>query len=319
MQRTILSLCALALLTACGDPLAGVPRLAEVDLAENDPAAQALPTEDEIAREGFFGTDAAVAEALSPVPPDVPQTAAPRRGGLLGLFRRVPETARHSAETAVEAAPESSKDVVASETEATANAENIEIAALTDGDVQEPRRRGLFGRLRQPTTSDAASSDLPEVTYGTVLPYGVIARNCSAKRQPLGRKVEGASGGYKLYDSNPRTTALRTFYITGFDDGCPRQLTAAHVLLGAPSFYELLHYGPASQHLKTGKTDAAYEKVKGQVCGVRKGRPCGARMNRLERSTFFVNAYPRSDDNTAWSEMLIHDGAVVATAKKSSG
>ena len=112
---------------------------------------------------------------------------------------------------------------------------------------------------------------------------------------------------------------MRTFYITGFDDGCPRQLTAAHVLLGAPSFYELLHYGPAGEHLAQGETDAAYERVKREVCGARKGRPCGAQIKRLERSTFFVNAYPRADDNTGWSEMLIHKGTVMATAQKSSG
>ncbi|MEM7520926.1 MAG: hypothetical protein AAF307_07795, partial [Pseudomonadota bacterium] len=182
-------------------------------------------------------------------------------------------------------------------------------------------RTGLFARLTAPSRTPApGASSLPEVAYGTVLPFGEIARSCGAKRQPLGRKVEATeAGGFKLYDSNPRSTGQRTFYITGFGDGCPRQVTAAHVLLAAPSFYELLHYGPAGAHLKTGATDRAYETVKSRVCGARRGRPCGAKMPTLERSTFFVNTYPRADDNTSWSEVLMHKGKAVAKAIKSAG
>ena len=288
-MRKELCLMGLLVLTACGDPLAGVPRLAEVDLEAGDPAAQALPSEAEIAREGFFGTDAVLAgEGLA-------AAEAPRRRGLLGVFRRARPVAAKA-----EGVPE---DVLP--------AASAEAA---------PRKGGLLGRLvGVPKPVGASAEGLAEASYGEALPFGVLARNCAARRQPLGRKVESASGGYMLYDTAPGGSGLRTFYITGFADGCPRQLTAAHVLLGAPSFYELLHYGPAGAHLAQGETDAAYETVKGRVCGVGPGRPCGGAMKRLERSTFFVNAYPRADDNTAWSEMLIHEGSVLATALKSSG
>lgn len=372
------------LLTACADPLADVPRLADVDLADGDAAAQALPTDAEIAREGFFGTQAATVDAsaaLAPPPvPVAPVPAAPvARGGLWGFLRppvapavappaqevtpertdqvalvqpAVPET---TADVAVAAAPAPDQpapprrrgllgifgsnvlelepelpsetrlgaseqvEPIATDTPQSSPENPVRLAALApEPQAPAPKRRGLFARLAQP--GSAAASDMPEVAYGTVLPFGTIARNCAAKRQSLGRKVESAdASGYKLYDSNPRTTAQRTFYITGFDDGCPRQLTAAHVLLGAPSFYELLHYGPAGKHLKFGETDRAYEHVKGRVCGVRKGKPCGAKMNRLERNTFFVNTYPRGDDNRSWSEMLIHEGRVMASTTKSSG
>ena len=310
MRKTSAILGALALVAACGDPLADMPRLAEVELSETDPAAQALPTEAEIAREGFFGTEAAQADVATGVPEAVP--ADPRPRGLLGLFRRAsPPAAEVPAETA---AADAGTEVPAVQAE-------TEVAALPEltDTGGEARGGGLLSGLFQSSGNGAdAASDLPEVSFGAVLPYGVIARNCSAKRQSLGRKVEGETGGYKLYDTNPQATGLRTFYVTGFDDGCPRQLTAAHVLLGAPSLYELLHYGPTGAHLAVGDTDRAYEKVKAKVCGVRKGKPCGSRINRLERNTVFVNAYPRSDDNTTWSEMLIHEGSVVATAKKSS-
>ena len=38
----------------CADPLADVPRISDVDLADTDPTANAVPSAEEIAREGFF-------------------------------------------------------------------------------------------------------------------------------------------------------------------------------------------------------------------------------------------------------------------------
>ena len=247
---------ALVMLAACGDPLADMPRLSDVDVAETDPTARAaLPSADEVAREGFFGTAAA----------------------------------EGSSETAPRA---------------------------------QPSGGGFFARLTgaAPSGPAEAASDVADVSYGTVLPFGQMARVCDAKRQPMGSKVEQASSsGYRLYDSNPNSTGQRTFYITGFDDGCPRQLTAAQVLLGAPSFYEQLHYGPGGEFLAYGETDKAYESVKRQVCGAGKGKPCGRKIGQLEKRTVFVSSYQRLNDNATWSEQLIHDGVVQASALKSNG
>ncbi|MCX7560974.1 hypothetical protein OS190_15505 [Sulfitobacter sp. F26204] len=336
----------LMVLAACGDPLAGVPRISEVDLVETDPTAQALPTAEEISREGFFNTPSSQLDSGAIDPPkqlDTAQSqpakvdqAAPRSGGLLGLLRRATTERQPGAtgakdtlsEDAFEAAkaaePVVSEDQTTQEPTALASLTSASDPVAEIATTTKPVKRGLFGRLansRSATTSQQArESNLPEVEYGTQLPYGVIARSCASRRQPLGRKVDAApASGYKLYDTNPGAAGPRTFYITGFDDGCPRQLTAAHVLLGEPSFYEQLYYGPAGQHLPIGETDRAYEKIKGRICGVRKGKPCGAKMKRLERETIFVNAYGRQDDNNRWSEQLIHDGQVLASAMKSSG
>lgn len=316
MLRNGVIVCALVALSACGDPLRGIDRLSDVDLAEIDPVRQALPSDAEFAREGFFGTAAAttpVASLKTPTaaaPPKKPTGLLARLRSALpvaraGARQRVAEPAAFPQGLAVSVQPDQTETVVPSVSPAPA----------------APRETGLLSRL-VPTFGAAAPQTGPdaiEVPYGTVLPYGEVARVCEARRKSLGRKVESASAsGYKLYDSAPGAKGPRTYYITGFDDGCPRQLTAAHVLLGAPSFYELLHYGPTGAHLTTGATDRAYEQVKSRVCGVRKGKPCGSKMRSLERSTFFVNTYERPDDNTRWSELLVHEGQVVASALKTN-
>ncbi|MGB3245949.1 MAG: hypothetical protein WBB25_15560, partial [Sulfitobacter sp.] len=87
MLRKMIVTGSLALLGACGDPLGGLDRISDVDLSENDPAAAALPTDAEVAREGFFGTSAASGEAGAVAPAG--EAAPPSvRKGLLGLFGR---------------------------------------------------------------------------------------------------------------------------------------------------------------------------------------------------------------------------------------
>lgn len=311
MFRTGVIISALAVLTACSDPFDGMERLSDLDVVENDPAAAALPTDDEIAREGFFGTGAAAAEAAL----ETPAEATPvRRGGLLGIFRR--------AEPVVETQVADTEGVSATSGTEGSSEDPVELASLEDTAAPaQPRQRrgGFFSRLTGSGTDGSSDSAMPEVDFGDQIPYGEIARSCASKRQKLGRKVETSAAGYKVFDTKPGTTGLRTFYITGFGDGCPRQVTASHVLLGAPSFYEQLHYGPAGQHLAFGETDEAYEKVKGRVCGARRGKPCGGNMRKLERSTFFINTYAQPKDNTSWSEMLIHEGEVMASSMKSNG
>ena len=292
-------------------------RISDVDLVENDPTAQALPSEAEVAREGFFGTQAAnpvegtvssdttLGQTATGAAPVVSEPAP--QGGLFGLLRRAVPAQRPVAGGAEDTLSADAFEAAKS-AEAVAAEPATQLAAVSpepEAPASAPERRGFFARLGSKSAAKASESELPEVDYGTMLPYGVMARRCATQRQPLGRK--------------PAASGTRIFYITGFDDGCPRQVTAAHVLLGEPSFYEQLHYGPAGQHLTFGETDRAYEKVKGSVCGVRKGKPCGAKMKKLEREALFINAYERLSDNKRWSEQLIHDGTVVASEMKSSG
>lgn len=305
-------------LAACGDPLASVDRLSEVELAEDDPMAQALPTEEEVAREGFFGTTAADPDAP---PSEAPAAEAPRRGGLLGLFRRQPE-APEAQPTAPVVQDTTETPAEAAQTEAQTG--EVQLAGLPP-ETAAPQRGGLLGLFAprgtgSTETASAPESALPEVPYGTVIPYGEVARSCDARGRNLGSKIENAPArGYRLYDSAPGTAGLRTYYITGFPDGCPRQITAANVLLGAPSLYEKLHYGPTGAHLASGETDAAYERVKRKICGKSKGRPCGGKIGEMDRTTFFITSYPRLGSTPRWSEVLIHKGEVMASGFKSAG
>ncbi len=310
MFRSAILVSILLALGACGDPLAGVDRISDVELSDEDPAAQALPGEAEVAREGFFGSSAASGGDAAVIPAE--QARAPQepaaRGGFLGLFRRAGGAAQPAQD------PERTQD---------GQEAGVEVAALSPEDApqSERQRGGLFGLGGGANReSPREGPDARDVAYGTVLPYGVVARVCEAKGKPMGQKIESAPArGYALYDSASGSAVARTFYITGFADGCPRQLTAANVLLGAASLYEQLHYGPGGENLPVGATDKAYETVKRDVCGARKGKPCGSKIDRMDRSTFFVSAYDSFGNSSRWTELLVHDGAVIAAAIKTSG
>jgi hypothetical protein len=185
--------------------------------------------------------------------------------------------------------------------------------------LAEPKkRRGLFGSAtREEIRSGPDARDVP---FGTVLPFGEVARVCEAKTNgSLGRRLDQApeSGrGYKLYDSAPHTIGARTFYVTGFKDNCPRQFTAALAVFGAPEVHEQLRYGLPSKSYPYSTTDKAYEKVKSAVCRVGKSKPCGAKMPALERNTVFISTYEKFSDNARWADILLHDGVVVAAAIK---
>jgi hypothetical protein len=175
---------------------------------------------------------------------------------------------------------------------------------------------GGFDSAGPPQPGDA---DFREVAFGTALPYGEIARSCAAPAGQLGTEVgawpEGG-GGYRLYDSAPGGTGLRTFYLTGFADGCPRQFSAALVLFASPESYEQIRYGPAGRDMPLSSTDEAYEAIKAQVCGVSRGQPCGRRMGRLQRDTVFLSVYERFGDNPAWKTILLHGGGIAAADVK---
>lgn len=277
-MRLIAVLCLGLGLGACGDPLAGVERLSDVDVVKTDPVAAALPDAKEVAREGFFGTDAAKGET-----PEGQEAAdAPVKKGLfsgfLGRITRAEPTATPQGDEKRAALP-----------------------------VQKPR-----------TKSRAPSGpDVREVSFGTVLPFGEIARVCDARGKALGQKIDQlGKRGIALYDSAPGIMSKRTYYLTGFDDKCPRQFTAANAMFGPPSFYEQLRFGPAGSNLPYAATDKAYDAIKTKVCRTRKSKPCGSKISRLDADTAFLSAYEFNEHNGQWKELLIHDGKVVAGAVK---
>ena len=145
---------------------------------------------------------------------------------------------------------------------------------------------------------------------GAVLPFGQVATACGVSGQALGTPI-AAEAGYTLYDTAPGTLAPRTHFVTGFEDGCPRQVTAALALFGGLATHETTRY--AADDRPYSATDTAYEEIKGRECGVAAGQPCGAAFDRLAERTIFLSLYPVFGEDTV-GEVLLHDGEVAAAA-----
>lgn len=325
MIRIAAILIVCSLVAGCAsDPLSGVPRLSETDVTDSDIQAALRSDADivddagvapEAQRTGFFGrlfgagdgaSQPAVAEAAADVDAtivesenadataEVPQPAsepAPRRG-LLGFLSRAAQTAQADDGTQLAAAPPQTQSDAAPA---------VEIA-----------------RARGPKPD---APDYRIVPMGTALPYGVLARVCDVPDRQLGTRVERypeSRSVYALYDSQPGNTAPHTFYVTGFDDGCARQFTAALALFGSPETHEQLRYGLPSKVQPYSSTDAAYETLKSRVCRVGKGKPCGSSMSQLARTTAFVSVYETFGSNPEWKTILLHDGEVVETDIRSN-
>ncbi len=239
--------------------------------------------------------------------------AKPRRRGLLAFLRGHEGAAEE--DLASSAAPE------APQAEASVQVASLDSAAAeTRPDRVQPaakERRGLFALL-SPKARRESANEAVVIDPDQEIPYGNVARACNATAQDMGKRIEqaGQGRGYALYDSNPGATIPRPFYVTGFSDGCPRIFTAALALFGAPSMHEQLRYGRPSEQYPYSATDKAYEKVKGTICRVSRREPCGSKIGVLERNTVFISTYERFTDNGRWSDILIHDGEVLATAIK---
>lgn len=157
-------------------------------------------------------------------------------------------------------------------------------------------------------TLSGARPDTAEVKPGTTLPFGEIARVCGLSNEAQGTPVATESG-FTLYDTAPTSTAPRTQYVTGFDDGCARQVTGALSLFGATATHEAKRYSESEGYTVT---DIAYEEVKGQICGVAAGTPCGAKAERLAANTVFLTLYRSFGASGRYADVLLHDGRVVA-------
>lgn len=283
-------LVAALLLSACDDPMTGMERLSEQAVADDAPKLDV--TQDDVPQGGYLGR-------------------------LLGLARSG-ETVK-AAETA--------------EAQATENVEEnfpdtIQAIAVEDPKpVTDQPRRGFMGRLlgrvseAQDAQPDIPPSDAAEATpqdrtwSGTVLPYGVVGVVCDMPTAAMGRKIAQypeSAPRHVLYDSQPDTATTRSFYLTGFEDGCTRQFTAALAMFGTVRMHEKLRYGLPAEVQPYSDTDKAYETLKVRICGVDRRKPCGDRVSRLESDTVFLSIYENFGDNSRWSNLLLHGGAVLA-------
>lgn len=133
-------------------------------------------------------------------------------------------------------------------------------------------------------------------------------RVCGLPDSALGEPIDEAAG-YTVHDSAPGSTEPRLHHVTGFDDGCPREVTAALVLFGDLATYETVH--TAAQAQGGAATDRAYEAIRSRVCGVPLGQPCGDRLERLARDTVFLSLY-QVFGGEAHTDLLLHAGEVAA-------
>ncbi|NVK07347.1 MAG: hypothetical protein HWD81_07365 [Marivivens sp.] len=196
----------------------------------------------------------------------------------------------------------------------------VELAAVevTDPvDDLEPEtpaaRGGFFGRMFARNSDDAETPAEPAdaVPIGTFLPYGVIAPVCGVSTSDMGQKVESVAG-YTVYDAGGDTSVPRTHYITGFADGCARQVTAAVVMFGDVGTHEMVRYLTPESALPYTDTDSTYEAIKSSVCRVGHGEPCGAQLDALGRNTVFMTVYETFGTNPEWTNILLHNGDVAA-------
>ncbi|MEP1765547.1 MAG: hypothetical protein ABJJ53_02665 [Sulfitobacter sp.] len=323
------------ILSACSDPLGSVGRLTDVDVADINVVAAALPEPEETAREGFLGTSAAqgaVPDAVSDVEGAIEpaQASEPVQAGgfLRGLINRA-ANADPAAAIAADVAKSQSEPVVIETTPTTSAAAaeqeqaKVELAALREptGQQDEPasktRRGGLFGGAAKKKDAPRTGPDTRDVPFGTTLAFGEIARVCEARGKSLGTKIDTSGRrGFTLYDSKHGIRDKRTYYVTGFGDNCPRQFTAANALFGTPSFYELIRFSPAGDHLPYAATDKAYDKVKSKLCSAGKNKPCGAKIGKMDDEAAFISAYEYHEHNDKWKEFFVHDGKVLASAVK---
>ena len=84
------------------------------------------------------------------------------------------------------------------------------------------------------------------------------------------------------------------------------------VLFGDVGTHEMVRYLSANAEMPYSGTDAAYEQVKAQFCGVPTGQPCGRKLDRLAAHSTFVTIYETFGTNPEWGEIFLHEGQVMA-------
>ena len=158
-------------------------------------------------------------------------------------------------------------------------------------------------------TLDAGNDFAPAAESGPVA-FGEARPACGLDAAQLGTAVAQQSG-YVLHDPTPGETGLHRQYVTGFADGCPREVMAALGVFGDVGTHEVIRYGDGATD-GWSPADTAYEELKARVCRVNSGQPCGGRIDRLARETAFLTLYAAFGDTGQHAELLLHDGTVLA-------
>ena len=269
----------------------------------------------------FAMADEEIEAAAPPLADEIEEE--PRRG-LLGFLRKkkpesAPEDSGQETLSTTISAPNSDLNVLPNR-----NSDSEQDAALPEPEIEpitmpepapEKRLRGprwLGGGRRNgaPVAPEQPSFDRP---LG-VIPFGQVVPNCEVKKRDLGKHIAKAQGTakYRLYDTDPSSIIPRTHYISGFGDGCVRQLTASLVLFGSPVVHETKRYD-ANNTAPYSPLDLEYEKAKRKICGVRRGKPCpSSRIDRLGREIAFVSIYKEFGDSGGWIELLLLKGDIAS-------
>lgn len=174
-------------------------------------------------------------------------------------------------------------------------------------------KKPLFGFLKPKATHGTPKST---VQPGEVLPFGEVGIACEANKRSMGREVdqfprEGTTV-WRLFDTDPANTGPRTQFITGFADGCARQVTASLVMFGEAGLHEVLRYSDSNE-ADWSQADKSYEAIKSSTCGVKRKQRCPAdKVGLLEKQLAFVSVYPTFGAPKGWLELLLHNGDVMS-------
>lgn len=147
-------------------------------------------------------------------------------------------------------------------------------------------------------------------------PFGTVVKACGVSGPALGRLVARSPGPgtFALYDTAPGRAGPRTQFVTGFRDGCPRQITASLALFGTATAHEATRYNPLNV-APYSATDDAYEEVKAKVCGIDPGAFCkGAKARRLARDAAFLSVFLDAGGAGRWMQMFLYKGRLVSFA-----
>lgn len=270
------------------------------------------------------GSDDPVA-AAAPILDAIAASGDAKPKGVLGWLRRQKSSAGSETEPQTALAGQALADkpvapepiVMASLSDAVSNPE-------TGNPLAKPKEKhgflGLFsGRGGANTSKDAV--EIPEIAFGSTIPFGEVALVCGKKPAELGTKIDSYPDKrpvYTLYDSAPGQITPHALYLTGFKDGCARQISASVAMFGSLGQHEQLRYVLPDEVRPFSDTDNAYEKLKRKICGVARFKPCGKPLDKLSRQTVFVSTYDRYGDATGWASLLLHDGQLLATDVKTN-
>lgn len=253
-------------------------------------------------------------------------TVVPVKSGLGGIFGfltpKQDKTATQAALKApqVDDAPSDAAPVDA--TDAAVPPTKPESGPENENEAPRAAQKSMFGFLKSKTAGGAQSKQsrarktaVSTVALGETLPFGVVGVSCEVRPKDMGTRVDqfpnSGAATWRIYDTNPSSTTPRTQFITGFKDGCARQVTAALILFGAPSLHEVHRYAKTRSKVSWSKADDSYEVIKTKVCGVARQMPCPEeKIAKLETQMAFVSVYKQFGDAKGWLELLLHNGKV---------